>query len=487
MKHKEKIGVYGGVIIIFIFLMIFFTNIHPLIIYDSDDWLYMSYRREAIPDINEWNPGKVLPETMMPIVSDFGAHIIKPFVGDYIKSLTVAYAFVGSISILVMLGAVYSTIKSILDLKGFKSGVVCLFFFFMCFSIYRNDWSQNYYMFWARNVNCFFNYVIPGILNSVLVMYLIIKDKTSRKEEYVERGFLYLLTYLAIFSNLFHSCILATFIGVKLLFEVKELADGLKYFLNKHSYEIVTILLWFTALIFEGTGGRASKGKGLSAQSVFDVTLALIKKVIHMNKFSLVLILVINLVAFIVLYRIENQKTIKESLQQFYMQSIISAVLLTVFLILLCSVVDATYVERSDAIFGFSFWMLFITTISIGYLLSKYDKIWVIIPIVTYLFVCNVLNAGRIYKNTNEMGLYSEKCTEVDNYIIDQAVEADKKGLSEVTVKVPVGVDEVNWPHAVNMGGRFANTLYQHGIISRYMDVTIEPDESINENFHLGY
>ena len=56
-----------------------------------------------------------------------------------------------------------------------------------------------------------------------------------------------------------------------------------------------------------------------------------------------------------------------------------------------------------------------------------------------------------------------------------------------MTLYVPVGVDEVNWPHAIIMGGRFANSLSQHGIISKYLEVTVVPDESINEMFNLGY
>ena len=485
MKYKERLSVYIGMIIVSVFIMIFFTSIHPLIIYDSDDWLYMSYRREAVPDIHEWNPSKVLPETLMPIVSDVGAHIIRPFVGDYLKSLTITYALVGTISILVLIGAVYMASKILFELGDIKAGVVSLFFLFLCFSIFRNDWSQNYYMFWARNVNCFFNYVIPGILNSVLAIYLLVKDKKAKKLSFVGLGFWFLLTYLAIYSNLFHSCILAVCVGVKLIFDANQLKKGLKDFWEKHIYEIVTIFLWLISLIFEGTGARASASGGFGAASVFNVAIGLIKKVIHMNKFSLVLVFVINLVSFVLL--IKERKREGRGIIRFYGMSITSEVLLTVFLILLCSAVNSSYIDRSDAIFGFTFWILFITAMSLGYLMTISDKIWVIMPIIGYIFICNVLNAGRIYKNSNEMGMYYKKCIEVDNYIIEQALEADEEGLDKVTIKVPVGVDSVNWPHALDMGGRFANTLYQHGIISRYMDITIEPDQDVNEMFHLSY
>lgn len=486
VKKKDRVRECLFFTISFIFLMIFFTSIHPLIVYDSDDWLYMSYRREAIPDIREWNPSKVLPETLMPIVSDFGAHVIRLFVGDYIQSLTLAYAFIGALFILAFVGIVYKAIDTYFSLDKTNSLLVTLFFFFLCFSIYRNDWSQNYYMFWARNVNCFFNYIIPGMLNSGLVVYLLIRALRKNERSYSELGILLLLTYLAVYSNLFHSCILATFVGVKLLYSIKELKDGVKAFTSKYIYELITLALWLVSLAFEGTGARASESSGFTMQRVMEVTVGLVKKTIHMNKVSLVLVMIINIVA-IVLLKYRNDKKVIDCYNAMYRIAISSAVLLTVFLILLCAAVDPTYVERTDAIFGFSFWILFITSMSLGLILSVSGKIMIVLPLVSYLFICNVLNSGRMYKNSNEMGMFYTKCIAIDNYIIDQAIEADQNGLDKTTIKVPVGVNSVNWPHATNMGGRLANTLYQHGVISRYMEITIEPDENVNEMFHLDY
>ncbi len=48
-SRKEHILLIGFSTIIFLSMLLFFLKIHPLIIYDVDDWLYTSYFRLPIP------------------------------------------------------------------------------------------------------------------------------------------------------------------------------------------------------------------------------------------------------------------------------------------------------------------------------------------------------------------------------------------------------------------------------------------------------
>ena len=62
-KDKTKSFIILG-IIIFIFFVLFFTVIRPLIIFDADDWIYVAPRnRSFVPITKIWNPAKVFPET----------------------------------------------------------------------------------------------------------------------------------------------------------------------------------------------------------------------------------------------------------------------------------------------------------------------------------------------------------------------------------------------------------------------------------------
>lgn len=71
----------------------------PMYIFDTDDWTYIGHRRHAFPEFNEWNPTKILPETLMPLASQIAAHVIYPLSGDLIQSLNYMFAIVFALCI----------------------------------------------------------------------------------------------------------------------------------------------------------------------------------------------------------------------------------------------------------------------------------------------------------------------------------------------------------------------------------------------------
>lgn len=82
-------------------------------------------------------------------------------------------------------------------------------------------------------------------------------------------------------------------------------------------------------------------------------------------------------------------------------------------------------------------------------------------------------------------GLSPEECISVDYDIIQQVQAADRNGDSEVVLRVPKGDDHDNWPHPVYMGKAFSRTLYKHGLTSKPMNITIQPDIQMNEKYHI--
>lgn len=92
MKQRlQSILVWG---VMFLVMYIFYTRIHPLVIYDIDDWTYISNTRDALPLIGNWNPSRILPEILMPLSASLSAYLIYPFVGDYIMSMAYVFAFI---------------------------------------------------------------------------------------------------------------------------------------------------------------------------------------------------------------------------------------------------------------------------------------------------------------------------------------------------------------------------------------------------------
>lgn len=111
---------------------------HPLYIYDTDDWTYISYARHVVPELGRWNPTKILPETLLPLVAELGIWFIMPFTGDYIGSMACAFAIVISLAIVVYIlccGKVFKECyradeKSILLLM-----TIVLLFYFLPFNV----------------------------------------------------------------------------------------------------------------------------------------------------------------------------------------------------------------------------------------------------------------------------------------------------------------------------------------------------------------
>ena len=72
-------------------------------------------------------------------------------------------------------------------------------------------------MLFAKNLNCFFNYVIPNVLNASLVLYFFCNDpEDNNGRNYMQSGILFTAVYMGIFSNLFQEVVLISFIGCML-------------------------------------------------------------------------------------------------------------------------------------------------------------------------------------------------------------------------------------------------------------------------------
>ena len=132
---------------IFAFFYIWFSKIHPLIVYDLDDWTYLAYVRKATPIWGDWNPAKVFPEVVMPFVSTIILHTIVPLVGDYITGFTVGHALVVSGFITAYAWCMGSLIKRTFSHSRFTGALVSTFFLLLHFLVFRTEDFNNAYLF----------------------------------------------------------------------------------------------------------------------------------------------------------------------------------------------------------------------------------------------------------------------------------------------------------------------------------------------------
>ena len=161
---------------VFTWCMVFFYRIKPLIPYDLDDWTYIAHRRLAVPVWRLWNPSKVLPELLLPFCSEVGVHLIMPFLKDYLHSLSFSYALFTGAFICVYLILMERMLREMFKLSRFQAYLLSVFYLVLHFWLLRTSEDRNNHMLFAKNLNCFFNYVIPNVLNASLVLYFFCND-----------------------------------------------------------------------------------------------------------------------------------------------------------------------------------------------------------------------------------------------------------------------------------------------------------------------
>ena len=98
---------------IFIFSFYFFTSIHPLYIFDTDDWINMATWRTLYPSTVNYNPSKIIPEVLFPLVSLFSIKILYPIIDDYVITLNIGIAFFYSVIITFYFATVYQSLKQL--------------------------------------------------------------------------------------------------------------------------------------------------------------------------------------------------------------------------------------------------------------------------------------------------------------------------------------------------------------------------------------
>lgn len=173
-------------IIAFWALFVFYTKVHPMYIFDLDDWLYISYGRHAFPTTALWNPTKVMPETLFPLTSYIAVYLLYPLTGDYIMSLCYVHAFV---TVAFILGYILMAGRVLKRRFGLNDGVLAVFltvFLLAHFTPFLVKDRGNYHLFNSMNVNCFFNYMIPALWNYTLCFFFMSTKKACGMKRAVD-------------------------------------------------------------------------------------------------------------------------------------------------------------------------------------------------------------------------------------------------------------------------------------------------------------
>lgn len=482
--RKEHMLLIGFSTFIFLSMLLFFLKIHPLIIYDADDWLYASYFRLPIPIWNDWNPSRVFPEIFMPLCSTLAVYLLMPLTHDYIWSLALMYGIVVSFFITLYVSAFALFLREKMKTSVSNSIIISMFFFIFHFLIFKTAESGNHHLFYANDVTCYFYYIIPTILNVILViileLYPNLMDVFSRKNG-VLKGVILFGVYMAIFSNMFCSVILAVWAGVEIINSGLELISCRQFrfrtILRNNIYKLMVVLSWLISIIYELSGGRAESLAGISfAENVKYTIHNFINVLISVNKYVALL-----LICVIILYLaiIRNKKQ-----GRYILIALANAVIIGVFLILACAKSNAYYITRTEILLALCFWVFAAIGIMATALIDN-RVIRSLSPCIL-LLLCTIINShGITFADANCGEVDWKTCYDISSDFVEQIEVADDDNKMNIVLKVPQYDDSQNWPLAIYGEDRICYTLYKHGIVSHNLNVIFEPDNSINQKWGI--
>ena len=498
-NYKRSIVIALFAISLFLFLYLFFSVEHPLYVYDSDDWTYISYSRHIWPSVKNWNPTRILPEILMPLAAQFGVSVLMPFTGDYLGSMAYAFAAVLSIFIVFYILFFGKVVCNRFSLSEKESICLMVIIFLLSFLPFIKGSEKNEYLFYSGSVTNIFFYTIPALLNSALVLYMLSSDNHSllKDTHYLKTGGLILAIYLCINSNMFQNIIISSYAAAHIIYEAilrfgerKFHKNTVLSFLYDNFDQLIILCLWFISLYFESQGGRASQ---LGSSTDFNLQYALqsfvssLNRLDHFYLFQLCCIVGAAVIAFGRYKKLQGQQAnlrLEKNLIRLSGISIIACIGTILYLVLLEAVTGAGYISRTDCMISWMFWLFVIEVAALAYLIRITPPLKRAIPLFILCLIFETFMYGNRYKDISSYG-EPEIIKQIDDYIVQQVVIAERSGQNYVEVHIPLH-NSFNWPLNTDWGGeRMALSLYRHGITDTIMDIVLIPDESINKRFHF--
>lgn len=474
--------------LIFFVLFLYFFKIAPIAPYDGDDWSFIGVMRYPIPMWGVHNPTRVLPEVLMPLCGYLSAYIGYPISHDYIGSIVF---FSSIIEAIFSFACIYLFYKLLLDKFHFeKNKAICseMFFILSLFLIYKIPNQPSYSSFWAGDLTCVFFYIIPGLLNASMILYMENKSDFNNyfnNQSSLYQGIFLLILYFTIFSNTQLTIIIATYAFFKMIivtFEMKN-SDTLKVSIKTLKKLWIYLLIlgaWLLSIIFDLNGGRAKEVSNNNSDAL-GATIDQFKILLdHQNRNYLVLSLF--MISFSLLFNYKKMRN-----KEFYkllILSICSELFSLIYLILAYSKAGSFYAYRPDAMWPVVFYFVYITSLSVASLINNVRILSAIMPLVLVLGLAIVGNYNFLPLPASNINHSYGTAKAIDNYIVKQIEMADKRGKSSVTVKVPMDeINNGNWPHSYYMATSLQNTLYSHGLIRTRIKIIFKPSSSVNKRF----
>ena len=305
-------------------------------------------------------------------------------------------------------------------------------------------------------------------------------DIFSRKNG-ILKGVISFSVYMAIFSNMFCSVIIAVWAGVEIINSSLNLISckdfKFKTILRNNIYKVMIVLGWLISIIYELSGGRAESLAGISfAESVKYTIRNFTQVLIGVNKYVAVLLVCVIILYFML---IRNKKQAR-----YILIALANAAIIGAFLILACAKSNAYYITRTEILLALCFWVFAAIGIMMTALINN-KAIRILSPCILLLLYASINSHGITFADANCGEVDWKTCYDISSDFVEQIEVADDDNKMNIVLKVPQYDDAQNWPLAIYGEDRICYTLYKHGIVSHDLNVVFEPDNSINQKWGI--
>lgn len=468
---------------IFSSLIVFFAVMHPMTLISGDDWIGISSYRDIYPKWHGFNPTKVLPEVLFPASGVLSSIFSNIFRVNYLQSISLITAILVSIAATAFLYQLYKLLTDKYSTNQFNSSLIIIIVLMTLLFMFKTlPFNKSTYLLWEINITCYYHYVIPVLLNSSVVLHLI--NHKQAKSNHCENkgiyfGVLSIAIYFSIFSNVFASIILAVHCGTQLLFSLLNAKFNYKKTDKSNILYVCVILLWIVSLVFEMNGGRASS---IGKQNLeFLKSLDVLKGLLHQTDVFYAIMILISIATGV--YLSFHKLNTTQAMDM--VKNIISALIVSIGLLLISAKASPSYAERPVAMFGLFFFLILTFSIAMAFILTTVKTSVLIMPVIFTILIAKAFAYNTSLMNPHNLNLDYATAEKISNAIIGQVIEADLKGNATVTVRVPKGDDNDNWPWPIYMGESISKTLRLNGIIKNNIVVSVVPDTKLNEAFGI--
>lgn len=474
-KTNTKVLLFFG--FVFIFFVSFYTLFHPAVPTTPDDWYYITYTRDAIPLLPKNNPTRVLPETLMPLISNISTQILMPIGIGFEMSLAIGASLVLALMITIYAYTFFLVLRRCFTLNEGSSLWITAFFLLFHFLSFRNVNVNNPYLFRSFCLTNYYYYTIPILLNASLVMYCMSSNILNRLTllSYKKQGLFFCVVYISLLSNLYSNIILVVYFFLVLIQNFAQQKYNLLATIKKNKFLASMLLFFLVILIFEANGGNADN---LTKEDNF---LSNIRRTcggyhtlwLKMNFWFKILCLF--LFSFSIYLSKKNKNKKQKTIHSTWF-FVVSFVLINLFSLLISARSRPIYVTQTDKMFMEFFWLMAGVSFCLAYIVKKVPKIESGVPVLFLILFCHTNTKNKTFEDVQGY----DTMPRVNAKLLTILKEANSANVDSLILYVPKTNDyATNWPYPTYCNDILAKTFYSHRLTNKLLKIEIEPVEGL--------